>query len=81
MCARTRAYHQATATAWRADDAPFNQRPPNHVTPALLNCDASKQSEPTTYQEAMRLPYHAKWSHAMEREVAGLEEAGAFGDT
>ena len=32
----------------------------------------------TTYDEAMRSPYHASWSYAMEGEVAGLEEAGTF---
>ena len=56
---RTRAYHQPTATALPADDEIFNQRPPNQPTPVLPTCDASQFSEPTTYQEAMRSPYHA----------------------
>ena len=63
-----------------ADHALFNQRPPNQPTFALPTCDASQLSEPATYQEAMRSPFHANWSHAMEGEVAGLEGAGTLGD-
>ena len=54
-----------------ADHALFSQ-----PTPALPTCYASQFSEPTTYQETMHSPYHAIWSHAMEREIAGYEDAG-----
>ena len=73
--ARTRAYHQAPTTARSIDHAIYNQ-----PTPVLPTCDASQLSEPATYHEAMRLPYHNNWSHAMKREVAGLEDVGTFGD-
>ena len=78
--AATRAYYQATATVRPQDHALFNQRPSKQLTPALPTCDASQLSEPTTYDEAMRSPYHTNWSHAMKGEIAGLEEAGTFGD-
>ena len=73
--AATRAYRQATATARLPDHTLFNQR-----TPALPTCDASQLSEPSTYEEAMRSPYRANWSHVMEGEIGGLEEAGTFED-
>ena len=63
-----------------ADHALFNQRPPNQPTFALPTCDASQLSEPATYQEAMRSPFHANWSHAMEGKLAGHEEVVIFGD-
>ena len=85
--ARTRAYHQASTSAPAADHAPhsadhalYNQPPPNEPAPPLPTFDASELSEPTSYAEAMQSPYSANWSHAMEREVSGLEEAGTFED-
>ena len=78
--AATRAFHQATATARPQDHALFNQRPSNQPTPALPICDTSQLSGPTTYDESMRSPYHANWSHVMEGEISGIEEAGTFGD-
>ena len=78
--ARTWAYHQASTTARPTDHALINYRPPNQPVPALPTCGAGQPSEPATYQEAMLSPYHANWSHAMEKEFAGLEEAGTFGD-
>ena len=57
------------------------QPAPVQPAPALPTCDASLLSEPSTYDEAMRSPYRANWSHAMEGEFGGLEEAGTFADT
>ena len=73
--AATRVYRQATATARPPDHALFNR-----CTPALPTCDTSQLSEPSTYDEAMRSPYRANWSHAMEGEFGGLEEAETFED-
>ena len=73
--AATRVYRHATATARPPDHALFNQR-----TPALPTCDVGQLSEPLTYDEAMRSPYRANWSHATEGEFGGLEEAGTFED-
>ena len=73
--AAPRAY-RATASARLPDHALFNQR-----TPALPTCDASQLSKPSTYDEAMHSPYRANWSHAIEGEISGLEEAGTFKDT
>ena len=67
---------QATDTARPPDHALFNQH-----TSALPTCDASQLSEPSTYDEAMRSPYRANWSHAIKREISGLEEAGTLEDT
>ena len=72
---RTRACHQASTAARSADHAIYNQ-----PTPALPTCDASQLSGPAPYHEAMRSPYHANCSHAMEGEIGGLEEAGTSGD-
>ena len=73
--ATTRACRQATATARPPDHALLNQ-----CTPAFPTCDASQRSEPLTYDEVVRSPYRANWSHAMEGEFGGLEEAGSFED-
>ncbi|CAM9756673.1 unnamed protein product [Laminaria digitata] len=74
------AYHQASTAPHSADHALYNQPPPNEPAPPLPTFDTSELSEPTSYAEAMQSPYSANWSHAMEREVSGLEEAGTFGD-
>ena len=78
--ARTRAYHQASTMSRPADHALFNQRPPNQHAPVLPTCHAGQLSEPATYQEALLSPYHANWSHAMEKDITGLKGAGTFGD-
>ena len=74
--AATRAYRQAAMTARPPDHAQFNQPPQ-----ALPTCDASQLSQPSTYDEAMRSPYLANWSYAMEGEYGGLEEDGTFEDS
>ena len=78
--ARTRAYHQASNTTQPADHALFNQRPPNQPVPALQTCETRQLLESATNQEAMLSPYPANLSHEMEKEIAGLDEAGTFGD-
>ena len=76
--ARTRTYHQATATAGPADHALSNQHPPNS-RPSLPTCHASELSEPATYQEGTGLEYSTNWSYAIDQELSGFQWAGTFG--